>query len=65
MPTHVSTIETVMIIAVGAALLMIGGEFDLSLGSMIGFSGMMIALPMITFMRPSRSASSLPSPARS
>ena len=26
-----------MIIAVGAALLMIGGEFDLSLGSMIGF----------------------------
>jgi len=26
------------IIAVGAALLMIGGEFDLSIGSMIGFA---------------------------
>jgi len=41
-----------MIIAVGAALLMIGGEFDLSLGSMIGFAGMMIALPTITFHAP-------------
>jgi len=33
-----------MIIAVGACLLMIAGEFDLSLGSMIGFCGMMIAI---------------------
>ncbi len=33
-----------MIIAVGACLLMIAGEFDLSVGSMIGFSGMMIAV---------------------
>src|SRR5262249_8247225 len=33
------------IIAVGAALLMIGGEFDLSIGSMIGFAGMMLAIP--------------------
>jgi simple sugar transport system permease protein len=41
-----------MIIAVGAALLMIGGEFDLSLGSMIGFAGMMIALPTIAFHVP-------------
>jgi simple sugar transport system permease protein len=41
-----------MIIAVGAALLMIGGEFDLSLGSMIGFAGMMIALPTIVFHVP-------------
>jgi len=41
-----------MIIAVGAALLMIGGEFDLSLGSMIGFAGMMIALPTVTFHVP-------------
>lgn len=32
------------IIAVGACLLMISGEFDLSIGSMIGFSGMAIAL---------------------
>ena len=33
------------IIAVGACLLMIAGEFDLSIGSMIGFSGMMMAVP--------------------
>lgn len=33
------------IIAIGAALLMIAGEFDLSIGSMIGFAGMMIAIP--------------------
>jgi simple sugar transport system permease protein len=32
------------IIAVGAALLMIAGEFDLSVGSMIGFSGIVIAI---------------------
>ena len=41
-----------MILAVGAALLMIGGEFDLSLGSMIGFVGMMIALPTMKFHVP-------------
>ena len=33
-----------MIIAVGACLLMIAGEFDLSVGSMIGFAVMMIAI---------------------
>jgi simple sugar transport system permease protein len=38
-----------MIIASGAALLMVGGEFDLSVGSMIGFAGMMIAIPMVYF----------------
>jgi simple sugar transport system permease protein len=38
-----------IIIASAAALLMIGGEFDLSVGSMIGFAGMMIALPMVYF----------------
>ncbi len=32
------------IIAVGACLLMIAGEFDLSVGSMIGFAGIVIAL---------------------
>ncbi|WP_417806674.1 ABC transporter permease [Thioclava sp.] len=37
-----------MIIAVGACLLMIAGEFDLSVGSMIGFSGMMIAMFSVT-----------------
>jgi simple sugar transport system permease protein len=35
------------IMAVGAALLMIGGEFDLSIGSMIGFAGMMLAIPAL------------------
>lgn len=38
-----------VIIGVGAALLMIGGEFDLSVGSMIGFAGMMIAIPAVHF----------------
>lgn len=32
------------IIAVGACLLMIAGEFDLSVGSMIGFAGVIIAI---------------------
>ena len=35
------------VIAVGAALLMIAGEFDLSVGSMIGFSGMLMAIPCL------------------
>lgn len=37
-----------MIIAVGACLLMIAGEFDLSVGSMIGFAGMIIAILAVT-----------------
>ncbi len=37
-----------MIIAVGACLLMIAGEFDLSVGSMIGFAGMMTAIFGVT-----------------
>ncbi len=41
-----------MIIGTGAALLMIGGEFDLSVGSMIGFTGMVIAIPTIYFGLP-------------
>jgi len=40
------------IIAVGAALLMIGGEFDLSIGSMIGFAGMMLAIPALYWAWP-------------
>jgi simple sugar transport system permease protein len=32
------------VIAIGASLLMIAGEFDLSIGSMIGFSGMIVAI---------------------
>ena len=41
-----------MIIAVGACLLMIAGEFDLSVGSMIGFAGMMIAIFSVTYGLP-------------
>ncbi len=41
-----------MIIAVGACLLMIAGEFDLSVGSMIGFSGIIIALLSVTWGLP-------------
>jgi simple sugar transport system permease protein len=37
------------IVAVGACLLMIGGEFDLSIGSMIGFTGMIAAIPPLHF----------------
>lgn len=33
-----------VVLAVGVCLLMIAGEFDLSLGSMVGFSGMIFAL---------------------
>jgi simple sugar transport system permease protein len=35
------------IIAVAAAMLMIGGEFDLSIGSMIGAAGVIIAIPAV------------------
>ncbi|MEM6712495.1 MAG: ABC transporter permease [Pseudomonadota bacterium] len=41
-----------MIIAVGACLLMIAGEFDLSVGSMIGFAGMITAIMSVTFGLP-------------
>lgn len=37
------------ILAVGACLLMIAGEFDLSVGSMIGFSGIVIAITTVTW----------------
>ena len=41
-----------IIIAVGACLLMIAGEFDLSVGSMIGFTGIVIALLSVTWGLP-------------
>ena len=37
------------ILAAPVALLMIGGEFDLSIGSMIGFAGIVIAIPIIVW----------------
>ena len=35
------------LIAIGACLLMIAGEFDLSIGTMIGFAGIMVAVPTV------------------
>ncbi len=35
------------VLAVGACLLMIAGEFDLSIGSMIGFAGVAISIPTV------------------
>lgn len=35
------------ILAIGAALLMIGGEFDLSIGSMIAFTGLIFAVAVV------------------
>lgn len=37
------------LISVGACLLMIAGEFDLSIGSMIGFAGMVAAIPPLYY----------------
>jgi simple sugar transport system permease protein len=41
---NLSIIAQFGIIATGACLLMIAGEFDLSIGSMIGFTGMAMAM---------------------
>lgn len=35
------------ILAIGAALLMIGGEYDLSLGSMVAFAGLVLAAALV------------------
>lgn len=35
------------ILAVAAALLMVGGEFDLSIGSMIAFAGIALGIPLV------------------
>jgi simple sugar transport system permease protein len=40
------------ILALGAALLMIGGEFDLSIGSMIAFAGLIFASAIVVFKLP-------------
>jgi simple sugar transport system permease protein len=40
------------LLSVGACLLMVAGEFDLSIGSMIGFAGMMVAIPSVYFHWP-------------
>jgi len=43
---NLAIISQLGIIAIGACLLMIAGEFDLSIGSMIGFAGMSMAMMM-------------------
>lgn len=40
------------ILAIGAAMLMIGGEFDLSIGSMVAFSGLFFATCAVTWGMP-------------
>jgi simple sugar transport system permease protein len=40
------------ILAIGAAMLMIGGEFDLSIGSMVAFSGLFFAACVVTWGLP-------------
>ncbi|MFM2346617.1 MAG: hypothetical protein RL654_1370 [Pseudomonadota bacterium] len=40
------------ILAIGAALLMIGGEFDLSLGSMVAFAGLVFAAALVSWRLP-------------
>ena len=52
------------IIATAAALLIIAGEFDLSVGSMIGFAGVVIGLA-VTRSRHCRSGAASLSPSRS
>jgi simple sugar transport system permease protein len=40
------------ILAIGAALLMVGGEFDLSVGSMVAFTGLFFGACVVTFGLP-------------
>ncbi|MCJ9692295.1 ABC transporter permease [Rhizobium sp. PRIMUS64] len=40
------------ILAIAAALLMIGGEFDLSIGSMVAFAGLIFGVILTTFGQP-------------
>ncbi len=40
------------ILAIGAALLMVGGEFDLSVGSMVALAGLVFGAALVTFQIP-------------
>lgn len=40
------------ILAIAAALLMIGGEFDLSIGSMVAFAGLIFGIVIVNFGQP-------------
>jgi simple sugar transport system permease protein len=50
--TYLEGAAELAIIAVPVALLMIAGEFDLSVGSMIGGAGMLIAIPLTEYQTP-------------
>jgi simple sugar transport system permease protein len=50
--TYMEVAAQLAIIAVPVALLMIAGEFDLSVGSMIGAAGILIALPVSEYGTP-------------
>jgi simple sugar transport system permease protein len=50
--TYLEAAAELAIIAVPVALLMIAGEFDLSVGSMIGGAGMLIAIPLTEYQTP-------------
>lgn len=50
--TYLEVAAQLAIIAVPVALLMIAGEFDLSVGSMVGAAGIMIALPPVEYGAP-------------
>src|SRR4051812_23536559 len=47
--TYLSVAAELGILAVAVALLMIGGEFDLSIGSMIGACGMIVVILPVQF----------------
>lgn len=40
------------ILAIGAAMLMIGGEFDLSIGSMVAFAGLFFGVCLVNWQMP-------------
>jgi simple sugar transport system permease protein len=50
--TYMEVAAQLAIIAVPVALLMIAGEFDLSVGSMVGAAGILIALPISEYGTP-------------
>lgn len=50
--TYLEVSAELGILAIAVALLMIGGEFDLSVGSMIGASGMLMTILAVNYMWP-------------
>jgi simple sugar transport system permease protein len=50
--SYLEVASELAIIAVPVALLMIAGEFDLSVGSMIGAAGVLVAIPLTEYQTP-------------